>query len=62
MKNLEMGGKEYSEGQEIDVDEDVYKWLMQSYVEDRKLERERLAAVEAQLLEKAIKDSKRGRK
>lgn len=62
LKNLEMGGKEYSAGQEVEVEEDIYKWLMNSYVKDRELERQQIAAIEAQLLEKALKNSKRGRK
>lgn len=62
LKNLEMGGKEYSAGQEVEVEEDIYKWLMNSYVKDRELERQQMAAIEAQLLEKALKNSKRGRK
>lgn len=62
LKNLEMGGKEYSAGQEVEVEEDIYRWLMNSYVKDRELERQQVAAIEAQLLEKALKNSKRGRK
>lgn len=62
LKNLEMGGKEYSAGQEVEVEEDIYRWLMNSYVKDRELERQQIAAIEAQLLEKALKNSKRGRK
>lgn len=62
LKNLEMGGKEYAEGQEIDVDEDIYKWLMKSYVNDREILRAQLAATEAKLLEKAVQNNRRGRK
>lgn len=42
-KNLEMGGKQYLEGEEIEVTKEEYAYLMQSYMDERKalLEKEK---------------------
>ena len=62
LKNLSYGGKDYVAGDEVELPEDIYKWLMNSYVKDRQLEREQLAYEQEKALEKARVDTRRGRK
>lgn len=35
-KNLEMGGKLYLEGEEVDVTKEQYAYLMKAYLDERK--------------------------
>jgi hypothetical protein len=62
LKNLSYGGKDYVAGDEVDLPEDIYKWLMNSYVKDRQLEREQLAFEQQKALDQAKLDARRGRK
>lgn len=57
-KNLEMGGKLYEAGQEVELEDDVYRYIVNSYLEERKAQVEQLAAQEAEL-EKLEKKSKK---
>ena len=57
-KNLEMGGKLYEAGQEVELEDDVYRYIVNSYLEERKAQVEKLAAQEAEL-EKLEKKSKK---
>ena len=65
LKNLEMNGKLYLEGEEVELDEATYEWLIKSYLEERKqiLEQadavDKLADVTKEVLETTVPKRKR---
>lgn len=60
-KNLEMGGKLYQAGEEVELEDDVYRYIVNSYVESRRIEAEELAKKEEEMNE-LVKKASKGRK
>ena len=58
IKNLEMGGVTYNEGDTIDVEDDVYDYLMKSYMDERRAMIEEMQKHEEYLASIEKKDKK----
>lgn len=59
LKNLEMAGVLYEEGQTIDVEDHVYDFLMSSYMEERRAMIEAMKKHEAEIAALEDKEQKK---
>lgn len=60
-KNLEMGGALYLEGQEVELENDIYDYIVNSYVIERRQMAENLLPLEEPVTH-FFKEEKKGRK
>lgn len=58
LKNLEMGGKLYPEGSEVELEDHVYDYIVKSYLEERRIQMEELARKEEEIKSSTRKGKK----